>query len=277
MNPPLHPPTPSRRDGFTLIELLVVIAIIGILASMLLPSLAGAKGRAQETVCLNNLRQVGIGLIMYVADNDQRYPSTTVDDREPGTGRSLGFKDIRPSLGGRSASPRFALAQNRPLHRYVPNPNSFRCPLDRGGVTDCITPEGPPSAWEEAGCSYRYNAGGLVKLSQPGTLRPEADARDGIGGKSEAWMADPSVYIISHEPPARPWGCMGIPPRWVQWHRARGRTAFPDPALAPASFISAVQFGDGHAAVLNFSRALTQDAYHPYEPTRDWVWYQPAN
>jgi prepilin-type N-terminal cleavage/methylation domain-containing protein len=277
MNPQLPLFHSRSRRGFTLIELLVVIAIIGILASMLLPSLAGAKGRAQETVCLNNLRQVGLGLQMYIADNDHRYPDVSVDDRTPGSGVSRGFRDIRPSLGGRTADARFAFAENRPLHRYVPNPNSFRCPLDRGGVTDCITPEGPASAWNTAGCSYRYNAGGLVKLTQPGTLRPEADPIQGIGGKPETWMADPSMQLISHEPPARPWGCIGVPPVWVQWHRAKGRTSFPDPAMAPAAFISASQFGDGHAAVLNFSRALTQDAYHPYEPTREWVWYRPAD
>ncbi|HVU08444.1 MAG TPA: prepilin-type N-terminal cleavage/methylation domain-containing protein [Verrucomicrobiae bacterium] len=64
----------KSQKGFTLIELLVVIAIIAILAAMLLPALARAKGAAQKTSCMNKLRQWGLAQMMYSQDNGDFIP-----------------------------------------------------------------------------------------------------------------------------------------------------------------------------------------------------------
>ena len=64
----------AQRKAFTLIELLVVIAIISILAATLFPVFARARENARRASCLSNLKQIGLGVMMYVQDYDETYP-----------------------------------------------------------------------------------------------------------------------------------------------------------------------------------------------------------
>jgi len=74
-----------KRSGFTLIELLVVIAIIAILAAILFPVFARAREQARKTSCLSNLKQLGLGFLMYAQDYDEKLPGVRFGD---GVGQS---------------------------------------------------------------------------------------------------------------------------------------------------------------------------------------------
>ncbi len=65
---------------FTLIELLIVIAIIGMLVSLLLPSLSEARNKTKDAVCMSNLRQVGIGMTTFTLDNDGNLPAHKINN-----------------------------------------------------------------------------------------------------------------------------------------------------------------------------------------------------
>lgn len=75
------------RKAFTLIELLVVISIITVLAAILFPVFARARGNARRTSCLSNLKQIGLGIMQYVQDYDETYPMALNYDAPSNTQR----------------------------------------------------------------------------------------------------------------------------------------------------------------------------------------------
>jgi prepilin-type N-terminal cleavage/methylation domain-containing protein len=85
----------GRLRAFTLIELLVVIAIIAILAALLLPALARAKSKAQQTTCISNLKQVGLALVLYSDDFNGYWPFAS-DTTQPDP--NIWTKELAPYM-----------------------------------------------------------------------------------------------------------------------------------------------------------------------------------
>ncbi|NSW57117.1 MAG: DUF1559 domain-containing protein [Armatimonadetes bacterium] len=115
-----------RRSGFTLIELLVVIAIIAILAAILFPVFARAREKARQSSCLSNAKQIGLGLLMYAQDWDERLPASYQWVTEP---------NQWPLYSWRHA-----------MLSYVKNNQIFVCPSDGSPGNDPTSPSlGPVS------------------------------------------------------------------------------------------------------------------------------------
>lgn len=111
------------RKGFTLIELLVVIAIIAILAAILFPVFARARKAAQRTACLNNLKQIGIGINMYMQDWDNRLPWCTFN-----TAASSLFT-APPAVPVGYVAPTANITDNAfGIASYIKNQKIFTCP-----------------------------------------------------------------------------------------------------------------------------------------------------
>ncbi len=126
---PPRPRTPERLNAFTLIELLVVIAIIALLAAILFPVFARARGAARQAACMSSSRQIALAFMMYIQDYDERCPRA-VNNASPSA--KLGV-NLLPRLAGDNALLAADPGVGRPegfLYAYLRSMQVWRCPQD---------------------------------------------------------------------------------------------------------------------------------------------------
>jgi prepilin-type N-terminal cleavage/methylation domain-containing protein/prepilin-type processing-associated H-X9-DG protein len=153
-------PHTTRRAAFTLIELLTVIAIIAILAAILFPVFAKARAKGQETSCLNNMKQIDLGFLMYATDYDQRLPAAW--DGGNGNGQYGGW--MYYTTFASTAPGNFDPSQGA-VFPYIKNAQIFQCPdddLEAGdsyAINSMMVPNTAPT-----GCHMGIS---LVRIKRP--------------------------------------------------------------------------------------------------------------
>ena len=148
--------TPSR-SGFTLIELLVVIAILAILASLLLPSLAKAKAKGQQVVCLNHLRQLNLATALYADDFDDSLPynlGASEIKQRLAEGKNYNWAGSVLNWELDSDNTNLVLNTGASLGPYLArNARVFRCPADK-----TLSQLQRQAGWAERSRSHSMNA-----------------------------------------------------------------------------------------------------------------------
>ncbi len=216
----------SRQTAFTLIELLVVVAIIALLISILLPSLAHARRQAMRVLCQSNLRQQNMATLLYINDNDERYPIAKNFFWERYFYNDLTFANytqdaLIPYLGG-------VRGQDVPVdpvdYNIIAFSKVFRCPsVERRPATPNTTdPNGVSWIKSPAANHYRYNTHKAVVHPRP----PRKPL-----GRAVGQVASPAIAILSYDIVFPQWSLKDIP------HGTEGRrqinVAYADGHVAP--------------------------------------------
>jgi prepilin-type N-terminal cleavage/methylation domain-containing protein len=153
------------RRAFTLIELLVVVVVIGVLAALLFPAVSRANAKARRTTCLNNLKQVNLGLRMYADDNDDKLPNTNAV--------MVAYKRLVKSYVGLEAP-------------SSPNDRLFACPADRFAVDTLNNVVTSGSMHENA--DWDFSSYGFNSLNRVSELLP------GVAGKKLSSIRRPFCW-----------------------------------------------------------------------------------
>jgi len=176
----------SQKRAFTLIELLVVIAIIAILAAILFPVFAQAKGAAKRTQELSDVKQLTLGIIMYTNDSDDLLPASRIAlDNSFFTSNEVEWKDVvYPYIKNGGRLPQ----SNGQLYLTPGNGGLFQSPLNQAawgtGHTDGNVPGGPGDETTRFPRSFAVNKSAGYNEFGGSTIWPE------IYGSS----ANPQVY-----------------------------------------------------------------------------------
>lgn len=183
--------TPMRRGGFTVIEILVVVSILLILAGLLQPVLARAKGDANRSSCAGNLRQLGVAISLYTSDFDHAFPSGMHDYIRPSCAY-ISEPDLRARCD--SASVFEAI-----LEPYIKDKAVYRCPSDYGfTLIEFYEFESRqvPTSFLTTGSSYLYNDD-LYQSDRPDFSLPRPSETNLISDRSGAWHPGRSYAIPS--------------------------------------------------------------------------------